>query len=799
MDDTENTSEPQEGIEEIGMDSSLYLKDIIFKKIVNVIIPPIIDLENRELIDSFVDSLANLAPISINITDIFYKRKTTYDPILNTLDSNHIKGIQDQMNKIFMNNFWSVYNKYSKDYIIYHKIQEMLHQYDGIGAVDKNMDYGFFENFESMFTEEKYIANREFVIRKGTKSAMEFAYKSIWKAKVEGIFQENYSFQYFDRYRWLEVTQGACINPDPPECTDPLICECTEAGKEIGTWLIAETIDNETLSRNPFNYGIVGSLLPIFFHTMVRDLAHPVGFISDYTRAFSTEWEDYFNTYLPFWADAVMVKSLCYNGDCSTPNTDYYVTTDGTPSITNSTLDNIQELELLLTRYINFKATKYIFKNKQFLLEYTQRISSGLQPKTIVEFYGNDFSTFEQLLLNNEFNNGFQDWSAGDRWSVAGGIVSLLDTGNNDILYQSFTFLGDTKYVLEVNVLEIQGEIKVNLSSVESLIIRNPGKHIIRLLNFNELISEVIVQDNALGSTCKIEYINLYEDLPNTIYNEDSHSAVLMDDFKRLPPVDQTYDIISFGNEFGDKPIIPDLQDPDAGDRLNEDLKIHLNKYPTIGQEISLGLAGSANELYTFTIGCYDPSDWSPENDYGYPNEDACCIANEPFNPPTWNPGDPCILANIIINNQYLQYIIDKLTIDMHSFKSTIPLMDPQGFDSDWIITSGNAVITPDGILKQDGSVESVIEVELDECPYNNDVLLINYEVIPEGTDDNITIQYEDGNGDILLSAKTGINIHEWGWIVENSSCDIDNPSKIRIILPIGYSRPMKNIQIYKY
>jgi hypothetical protein len=125
-------------------------------------------------------------------------------------------------------------------------------------------------------------------------------------------------------------------------------------------------------------------------------------------------------------------------------------------------------------------------------------------------------------------------------------------------------------------------------------------------------------------------------------------------------------------------------------------------------------------------------------------------------------------------------------------------VINPQGFDSNWTIVSGNATII-DGILEQDGTEESIIERYFDECPYDNDVLSITYVNHRSGSGTDFTIEYVNYDDTVLSSINMGVNLQEYAWLVKGSSCDNINKSKIRIILPAGYSIPMQDIKIRKY
>jgi len=764
----------------IDVKDSLYLKDKIFKKIVQAIIPNTISDDNKASIDGFVDILSNLSPISINITDVFYKRKTSLDPILNNKNTNYIKGVQNQMNSIFMNDFWKIFNKYSHNYIIYHKIQEMLSEYDGIGGINPNMDFEFFKLFDSMFTEEKYISGREFKIRKGTKTATEFAYKSIWKAKVEGVFQEDYLFEFSDEFGNSDnMTEGSCINPNPPVCTDPVNCDCIESGQRIGTWLISNNIGTTIHKKMPYYYEVKGSLLPIFYHTMVRNLSHPVGYDMNYSRIFETTWEDYFNTFLPISVDSLVIKSLCYENDCNNPNIDYYITQGNPKPIINGELYKIENINNSLNEFNDYDITKYLFTTGQFILEYKQNVNLGLQTKTIIEYYGNDFTNYTQLLNNSEFDLN-TDWSYGSRWNIDtnNGIAILSGSGIDSIMSNEYDFLENTKYIIEIKINDIYGELNASIEN-SSIKINTIGTHVLRYISYSNNTLDVILQDTYEDSSCVVEYVRLYVDKPNKRYNESSHSSVLMENFKRLSPILLTYDDMEFSQTYLDEDI------------LNDNLsQIPDEKYPIIGKNIIIGTSGSNNSKLVFKTGCYnfdiDRVIYPP-----YTTPYGCCEANVPY-----NPGSSCVFGELIPNNPNLKYISDNLETIETSNRVMKNIINNTGFDNTWQIISGNATIS-NGVLSQDGAEESVIEKVFDICPINDDMFIVQYNTLP-GNIGTVTKAVFTYVSDIdLVSTELGENVLKWGWIIEGSNCS-DNP-KIRITLPIDYDIPLTNIEIYKY
>jgi hypothetical protein len=797
-------------------DKYLYLEDKVFKKIIKNMAPVVIGTENGPLLESFGDILGNLSPISINITDAFYKSKNEWDPVLNNPPTNSIKNVQDTFNKTYINNFWKLKNKYSKNYLINHKLEEMLHQYSNIGDIDLNMDFQFFKNYDQLFTQDKHIANREYKTRKGSKPSMEYAYKNVWAAKVEGIFQESYYFDFSDLLIDELVWIGSCINPEdpafvpdpnydpfppyynnpypyPPQepfCDDPGTCNCTEPGKVIGKFIIADFIGGQEEVKQKFKYDVEGSLLPIFFNTMVKDLAHPVGFSFDYTRVFSDEWEDSFNLEIPVYADNVIIRSLCYEGDCSEPTNEYYSSTTGIKNITNSVLTKINYYEKT-ENFEQYNVSKFIFENGSFILQKMKIDSVDI----VVEYYNNDFTNYINYLQNPDFND-YTNWSLGDRWyiDVAAGEAVLTSNTGDGVMFQSFSLENDKEYVIEINVTEINGSIDIYFGSDFIMNIKSPGKYFKRYYNYIPSVQDIIIKDELTTSTTRIDFIKLYHDIPTKKYPVEWHAGVQLEGFKYLRPLSLTTDETIFMIDSGD-PTPFDPTDPDNGDYLN-DMPVFKNKYPIIGEEIMIGDGTSNGDLLFFEIGCYDGSTGIYYPPYNSP--DGCCIANDPHNPPGTPPGT-CIIGEVFANDINLKYMYDEFEATEKNNKLKINVVD-KGFDSNWNIVSGNATII-DGVLSQDGTQQSSVERELDICPIDGDFLTIKYLVDRIiSVEKDIRIEYVNYDDTVLFSTKVDNtkSVPEWGWLINGSSCDNINKVKIRLILPVDYQIPMKEIEINK-
>jgi hypothetical protein len=178
--------------------------------------------------------------------------------------------------------------------------------------------------------------------------------------------------------------------------------------------------------------------------------------------------------------------------------------------------------------------------------------------------------------------------------------------------------------------------------------------------------------------------------------------------------------------------------------------------------------------------------------------DNDCCTPNIPYNPPSWNPGDPCILSEIYVNNINLKYVIDDLKMDI-DIVSKYDIVDTQGFNS-WNIISGNASIV-DNILSQDGTEESVIEREIDTCIYDFNV--VGFSFLAEtglSPEINIIFDYIDSNDNIIFTNNINCkNLPNLEFMINNAICNSTVKPKIRITLPVGFELNLRNANLYKY
>ena len=379
---------------ENSFESAKFVNDVVFENIANSISPESISKENKELIDSFVDILSEISPISVNILDTFYTGNK----------NENLKELQNTFSEIYLNNFISIWNRAKNDYVLMNRLKSILKKYEQNGYDDFiNSNVSFFENIDELKKTERYILGKNFKEKKGTKTALEYAYKTIWKANIEGPLKTNYDFNMIENectggnltrgfYICSSLTNPCTYEPDGTSGTSKL----------IGTFTIEndpDKVDNSTCS--PFSYQIEGNMIEALFNAVVVPLAHPVGFRYIYEKVTNTNFEDYFNIEYYYTADKVSVLSLCYNNDCSEVTEDIYSSKNGS-NITNSNLKNIKTGKFYSGTFKDYSYEKYIFDNEDYLISYTKADDSG-DIERIIHYnknIGNDYNFNKTNFIN---------------------------------------------------------------------------------------------------------------------------------------------------------------------------------------------------------------------------------------------------------------------------------------------------------------------------------------------------------------------------------------------------------------
>jgi len=134
---------------------------------------------------------------------------------------NSMIGVQDKLAYINMHNFYSTLGRSINDVMIYERLKYVMNEY--------GKDVHFFANTNVMFTEDRFLANRSFVTKKGTDLAIKYAGRTAFESQIQG----------------QDTLYG-------PYYMDVIVDE-------------------------PFRYHIDSNLLNIVFEKFVKPLAHPIG------------------------------------------------------------------------------------------------------------------------------------------------------------------------------------------------------------------------------------------------------------------------------------------------------------------------------------------------------------------------------------------------------------------------------------------------------------------------------------------------------------------------------------------
>jgi hypothetical protein len=200
--------------------------------------------ENKELIDSFSDTLANFSPISINIASYWNKDQQRHHsmvwtpdagkkPIITYVDPfgflkgpyygfekgaflggqpsktkstnadgscqdkddrffiNAQIGVQDKLAMTYMNNFYSAVDTASRDTVLRHRLYKLA-------KTNKTPTSELFGNTNVLFDEEKSAAGKTFIEKKGTELGVKYAMRSAHDAEIQGK-SNNYNIKIINK------------------------------------------------------------------------------------------------------------------------------------------------------------------------------------------------------------------------------------------------------------------------------------------------------------------------------------------------------------------------------------------------------------------------------------------------------------------------------------------------------------------------------------------------------------------------------------------------------------------------
>jgi hypothetical protein len=130
-------------------------------------------------------------------------------------------GLQDNLAKTHLNNIYSTLAFSVNDTMIFQRMYGVMEYY--------NKDTHLFNNTNDLFTEDKFLANRSYIAKKGTAAAMKYIGRATNDAQIQG--KDNIYGNYF----------------------------------------------MNVITEKPFQYHVESTVLNIVFERFIKPLAHPIG------------------------------------------------------------------------------------------------------------------------------------------------------------------------------------------------------------------------------------------------------------------------------------------------------------------------------------------------------------------------------------------------------------------------------------------------------------------------------------------------------------------------------------------
>ncbi len=191
-------------------DGSFFHEDVVVERIIHSSVPQAIYADNVEFIDGFSQTLVNYSPISININD--YWNKTPLRNVVIPLDDkvydyideskiikqagkkaffvNSMLGLQDKLAFTYMNNFYTTATKAKTNHFLHQKMTYLFKKHQ-IPEENRQM---MFKDINDLFKAERFVTNKEFNTKKGKVIALEYAAKASWDSQMEGALTSSAFF-----------------------------------------------------------------------------------------------------------------------------------------------------------------------------------------------------------------------------------------------------------------------------------------------------------------------------------------------------------------------------------------------------------------------------------------------------------------------------------------------------------------------------------------------------------------------------------------------------------------------------
>jgi len=442
------------------LENSIYKDDKLFKQIVEKLTPNVIYDLNQEIIDVFSDVIINFSPISINIIDYWnkesnctsYINKQTvkdqtleydnfdveiilnyehYDTIINPnavvnpstprehflvperdkysgyfesspdwgFHLNSTIKLQDTLANIFMNNVYKVADIAKQNTNLRSRLTDILRR--------MNMEETIMSNINELFTEERFVLNSDWRVKKGTEVALRYSAHQAIDSEVQPYIPNR-------RFRF------------------------------------------DILYDAPFEYIVEGSLFPSVFEYFVKPLSHPIGYTYDYRCIiepdgdFDYDNSGYQNGFIDYvlskkveTCDYLIVNALCESNKspcCPAPDYDdptetfecvensggqygrwFVISSDidndgsaqwseitGSDPLNhvNNNLDYTETGIVQNGDYYGWRYYKYVYTNKNYLIKFQREADNNVTFRIVIEYHEYDILT-DTYTIHSRWNNGW--------------------------------------------------------------------------------------------------------------------------------------------------------------------------------------------------------------------------------------------------------------------------------------------------------------------------------------------------------------------------------------------------------
>ncbi len=438
-----------DGIE--GGDGSFLHEDVVAERIVHSSVPQVIYADNVKFIDGLTQTLVNYSPISINVNDYWNKvplRNVVIplggadDKVYDSIDEskivkqagkkaffiNSMLGLQDKLAFTYMNNFYTTAEKAKTNHVLH---QKMTYLFKNHQIPEKNRQM-MFKDINDLFKAERFITNKEFSCKKGKVIALKYAAKAAWESEMEGALTTSGFFVDHFTNDVLDYSVESTILPDiwnafvkpiahplgmigdyrkvcKIELTDRVLSKIKWRADGVSVKCTHISLDSPFVPPTLLLNWEINSLWTDFLDGTLNPLK-PVDYdpydIDTWTGASPYDAAPTMDLYIPIKEPGQVQNTEQVQRDesltgpwdplCTTPEM-FFATADGfnlwkdikeIDEGQGNILEDVQtgygEYE-----YSGYSFTKYIFENRNHLIEYTCYLDDGTVLR-IIEYYRYD-------------------------------------------------------------------------------------------------------------------------------------------------------------------------------------------------------------------------------------------------------------------------------------------------------------------------------------------------------------------------------------------------------------------------